>query len=315
MIDTPTGLTVCCEDNLATLRRLVAAGERFDLVELDGPYGAGLEPWDTLDDAAYVAHYADRLTLVRQVLQPWGVVFLFGYPEQAALVRAWAHATGTLHLRRWLTWYVQQTAHEGRRVQSILMFVLPGNRTLLSEFQQWLTTRRRTMGLTIVQCHQQTGIRPYARGGFLWFESEAADAPTPLEYLCLKTFFAVPDRFDGLQSVPSYDGLTNLDFLTVPVERAAQLSADLRSKPIGLYDTLFRPVVPPTAPKRALILYGGSGNAAVAAGRLGYAVTVCEQDAARCTALARRWAALVERRATVPVREAGPLFAGLEGVA
>jgi 23S rRNA G2069 N7-methylase RlmK/C1962 C5-methylase RlmI len=63
-------LTIHNADNLDVLRDLAARGEKFDLVELDGPYGAGLEGWDVLTEDEYLAHYAERLTLVRQILQP-----------------------------------------------------------------------------------------------------------------------------------------------------------------------------------------------------------------------------------------------------
>jgi hypothetical protein len=57
-----------------------------------------------------------------------------------------------------------------------------------------------------------------------------------------------------------------------------------------------------------LILYGGSGNAAIAAGKIGYDVTVCETDPARCEYIRRRWAWKVEHRDETPVDELGPLF-------
>jgi hypothetical protein len=122
-----TTLTIHHGDNLDTLRGLVERGERFDLVELDGPYGAGLEGWDVLTEPEYTAHYAARLELVRQVLQPWGVVYLFGYPEMVALVRAWAQQSGALHLRRWINWYKQVTAHKGRKVEAIALFTMPAS--------------------------------------------------------------------------------------------------------------------------------------------------------------------------------------------
>ena len=81
-------------DNLQILKSL--EGERFDLAELDGPYMAGLEGWDILTEAEYIQHYAERLTALRPLLQPWGVVFVFGYPEGVAEVKAWAHKTTKL---------------------------------------------------------------------------------------------------------------------------------------------------------------------------------------------------------------------------
>ena len=304
-----TMLTIHNCDNLEALRRFAANGERFDLTELDGPYGAGLEGWDILTEDQYLAHYADRLGLVRDTLQPWGVSFLFGYPEGCAEIKAWARQTNTLHLRRWTHWYNNQAAHAGRKVQVVMVFVPAVNLSLWREFQAWLTKRRRELKLTIVQCHQQTGIAPYARGGYIWFESESSSIPSYEDYATLKRFFDIPDYFDQLCDLRSFDGLTNLDFISVPVERAEQLNDNgLRSKPLGLYDTLFRPVIPPRDTKRALILYGGSGNAAIAAGKLGYDVDICETDPARCEMIRRRWAWQVERRDETPVAELGPLF-------
>jgi hypothetical protein len=310
-------LTVHNSENLCTLRELAANDERFDLIELDGPYGAGLEGWDILDDDAYLAHYAERLVLVQCLLQPWGVTFLFGYPEMCALVRTWAAQTGTLYLRRWLTWYVQQTAHAARRTQTVLVFTLPSTVELLPEFRAWLKGRRLQLGLSLREARALTGVNaelldnPRASsGGYFWYEAECANLPSRSDYEAIKLHFGTPDYFDALPNQLAFDGLTNLDFISVPVERAASLNDNgLRSKPIGLYDTLFRPVVPPHSDKRALIMYGGSGNAAIAAGKLGYDVTVCETDPARCDLIRRRWAWQVEHRDETPFTDLGPLFA------
>lgn len=313
-------LTICEGDNLPTLQRLAAAGEKFDLIELDGPYGAGLEAWDNLTPDEYLAHYTARLGLVRQVLQPWGVVFVFGYPEGCAEIKAWARQTGTLHMRRWLTWYKQRTAHKGRKVETILMLVHGASPALIIDFKDWLRQRRQSMGLTIGRAMAVTPCRVHLAGkgaGAVWFEAESAGVPTADEYAELKQVFNVPDRFDQLCTLGSYDNLTDLDFLnaTYPEDTRALNGAGLRSKPIGLYHDLFRPVVPPRAERRALVLYGGSGNAAIAAGQLGYDVTCCEQDAARCAAIRQAWAAKVERRDVSDFTTAGPLFALLNGAA
>ena len=121
-------------DNLQILKSL--EGERFDLAELDGPYMAGLEGWDILTEAEYIQHYAERLTALRPLLQPWGVVFVFGYPEGCAEIKSWAHRTETLYLRRWLTWYKQITAHKGRKVENVLLFWrdTPTTTTAFGEF-------------------------------------------------------------------------------------------------------------------------------------------------------------------------------------
>lgn len=302
-------MRVLVGDNLDALRGLVATNSKFDLVELDGPYMAGLEDWDDLTEQEYIDHYVERLTLVRDVLQPWGVVFVFDYPEGCAEIKSWAHRTNTLRLRRWLHWYNNRAAHEGRRIQVIIMFVLPPNSDLFADFRQWLRTKRLKMGITIEDAHNLTGIHPGCRGGYIWFESESASPPTAAEYAILKDFFGVPDYYDGLNEVTSCRGLTNIDFLQVPVEQAAHLNDNgLRSKPIGLYVDLFEPTIPLTDKRRALVLYGGSGNAAIAAGALGYEVTVCEIDPDRCDLIRTRYDDEIGRWQRILEARQAPLF-------
>jgi hypothetical protein len=280
-------------DNLQILKSL--EGERFDLAELDGPYMAGLEGWDILTEAEYIQHYAERLTALRPLLQPWGVVFVFGYPEGVAEIKSWAHRTNVLYCRRWLHWYNNNAAHAGRRVQVSGVFVKSPNDGLFAEFREWLKQKRGSMGITIEQAHNLTGIHPGCRGGYIWFESESSSVPTSLEYATLKKFFDVPERFDMLQGIQAYPGITDIDFLTVPVEIAEQLNDNgLRSKPIQLYVNLFKPTIPPTEKRKALILYGGSGNAAIAAEALGYEVTIIEQDPKRCKLIEKRSSRLVK---------------------
>ena len=89
----------------------------------------------------------------------------------------------------------------------------------------------------------------------------------------------------------NYDGLTNLDFWSnTYIEDTKKLNDNgLRSKPVQLYIDLFNPTIPPTDEREALVLYGGSGNAGIAAAALGYGVTLCEADPRRCEAIAGRW--------------------------
>lgn len=284
-------IDVITGDNLEVLRSLAADAEgvKFDLIELDGPYGANLEGWDRLTESEYLDHYKARLALVREILQPWGVVFLFGWPEGCAEIKAWAHATGTLHLRRWISWFVNSSAHAGRKIQTILLMVSHRDADVVTEFRQALTAARKARGLTVVECHKETGIRPYARGGYIWFESENGKIPNHEEYKILKTFFDLPDRFDVIPSYTAMSGLTDIDVVRVPPERAHVLNdAGLRSKPVQLYWQLFKPTIPPYQARRALVLYGGSGNAAVAAAALGYDVTVVEMDPARAAKITGR---------------------------
>lgn len=301
-------LTLHHGNNLDILDRLARAGERFDLVELDGPYMAGLEDWDTLTEDQYVEHYAARLSLVRQVLQPWGVVFVFGYPEGCAEIKAWARQTGTLHLRRWLTWYKQRTAHKGRKVETVLVFNRqPIGDALLCDFGRMLRSERERRGWTLRDVGIAAGRDWWHRGGNFYFET-GRNAPSEPDYYTLKSVFRFGDEWDAVVSV--YDDLTNLDYLsaTYPEDTRDLGDSGLRSKPIGLYHDLFRPVVPPRDDKRALILYGGSGNAGIAAGQLGYDVTIIEQDARRCEVIQRRWDWYINRKDSTPVSELGPLF-------
>lgn len=301
-------ITIMQGDNLSALHDLASAAERFDLVELDGPYMVGLEDWDTLTEDQYVEHYAARLSLVRDVLQPWGVVFVFGYPEGCAEIKAWARQSGTLHLRRWLTWYKQRTAHKGRKCETILMFNRqPIGDALLCEFGRMLRSERDRRGWTLRDLAQAAGREWWHRGGNFYFET-GRNAPSEPDYQKLKAVFRFGDEWDAVISV--YDDLTNLDYLSATYQEDTRdlNDAGLRSKPVGLYLDLFRPVVPPRESKRALVLYGGSGNAAIAAGRLGYHVTVIEQDAARCEMIRRRWDWAINHRDNTPESEYGPLF-------
>lgn len=289
-----TLLQIMPGDNLANLLRLKESGAKFDLIELDGPYMAGLEDWDNMTEAEYIAHYAERLSLVRDVLQPWGVVFVFGYPEGCAEIKSWAHRTETLYLRRWLHWYKQRTAHKGRKVEIVLVLQHWDGFGLFEQFRNWLREKRNGMGLTINQALPFVGLPVYPNGGgggYLWFEAKSSDIPSRPVYGRLKTFFNIPDRFDMMLDFKAFTGLTDLDYFdkSYPEETAELNDNGLRSKPVGLYLDLFRPTVPPTENKQALILYGGSGNAGIAAAALGYGVTICEQGPERCEAIERRW--------------------------
>lgn len=284
-------------DNLQILKSL--EGERFDLAELDGPYMAGLEGWDILTEAEYIQHYAERLTALRPLLQPWGVVFVFGYPEGCAEIKSWAHRTETLYLRRWLTWYKQITAHKGRKVENVLMFGNPHQAQLVNDFRKVLKENRQSKGLKIVDVCRATGINAHLAhkvGGWLWFENEGSQIPNVYEYMKLKKFLNIPDNFDAVCVLGNYEGLTDIDYFSKQYpEQTESLNDDgLRSKPVGLYVDLFKPTIPPTEKRKALVLYGGSGNAAIAAEALGYEVTVIEQDPKRCKLIEKRSSRLVQ---------------------
>lgn len=285
-------------DNLQILKSL--EGERFDLAELDGPYMAGLEGWDILTEAEYIQHYAERLTALRPLLQPWGVVFVFGYPEGCAEIKSWAHKTETLYLRRWIHWYNNRATHQGRFIQVALAFDLGD--TLLNDFRNILKERRAQKGMTIGKVGIELDISAHVAlknngnmGGYLWFESPNSRRPNQEQYLKLKSFFELPEKYDAIPYQSAYDGLTGIDVMRVPVEKAEELNdKGLSSKPIKLYLNLFQPTIPPTEKRKALVLYGGSGNAAIAAEALGYEVTVIEQDPKRCKLIEKRSSRLVQ---------------------
>jgi hypothetical protein len=233
-------------DNLAYLHAAAERGERFDLVELDGPYGAGLEGWDILTDAEYVQHYAERLTLVRQVLQPWGVVMMFGYPEMVALVRAWAAHSGTLGHLRWLTWYKQRTAHKGRKVEVIQVWRWPLDPTKIAAFRAMLREARgdRTLAWVGEQAQQRGHSCWWHRGGNMYFETGSGDTlPSLQDYIVLADIFKFDTEAWAGVIGGSYEGVTDIDYIGAHyAEPTTGLNiAGLRSKPEGLYDDLFTP--------------------------------------------------------------------------
>jgi transcriptional regulator with XRE-family HTH domain len=280
-------------DNLQILKSL--EGERFDLAELDGPYMAGLEGWDILTEAEYIQHYAERLTALRPLLQPWGVVFVFGYPEGVAEIKSWAHRTNTLYCRRWLTWYKQVTAHKGRKVENVLMFML--NEPHAGNFGKFLTRYREQKGLTREQLGEMIDGYSTGRIGKGLYEIPHGKYLPPQDKF-IKLSYAL-----GFNPSPwwhvvdfAFEGLTNIDYIEKSYqEQTESLNDDgLRSKPVGLYVDLFKPTIPPTEKRKALVLYGGSGNAAIAAEALGYEVTVIEQDPKRCKLIEKRSSRLVQ---------------------
>lgn len=289
-------------DNLQILKSL--EGERFDLAELDGPYMAGLEGWDILTEAEYIQHYAERLTALRPLLQPWGVVFVFGYPEGCAEIKSWAHRTESFNCLRWITWYKQWTMHSARKTETILVLnlgklVSEKQINLVSDFREAIKKSRKDKGLSIKDAYLQTGHDPklsHKAGGFLWYENENAKLPSYAEYKILKAFFSLPNTFDEIPSMASVSipGITNIDYITVPTGDSIRLSDEntLHSKAPKLYINLFSPFR--VGKQKALILYGGSGNAAIAAEALGYEVTVIEQDPKRCKLIEKRSSRLVQ---------------------
>jgi len=295
-------------DNLQSLQALKDQGAKFDLVELDGPYMAGLEGWDTLTEEEYIQHYADRLTVVRDLLQPWGVVFVFGYPEGCAEIKSWAHRSGTLYLRRWLTWYKQITAHKGRKVENILFFLrdMP-HQERLYQFGSMLKQERQKRGLSLEQVGNMAGRPWWHRGGNLYFETGSGGFLSPDDLNTLSKIFGFDPAAWWAIVERSFDELTNIDYLskTYPEDTEELNDNGLRSKPVGLYLDLFRPTMPPTENKRALILYGGSGNAGVAAAALGYDVTICELSEDRAERIRETFAGRVKKwRGKVEARKA-----------
>jgi hypothetical protein len=152
----------------------------------------------------------------------------------------------------------------------------------------------------VTQAMALTPCRRHLAGkgcGMMWFEAPSSEVPTSNEYLELKHIFQAPDRYDMLCTLGRYEGLTDIDYIgnVYPEDTQGLNGNGLRSKPTQLYIDLFRPTIPPVNERRALILYGGSGNAGIAAAALDYDVTICETDRERCDLIAERWETEVER--------------------
>lgn len=280
-------------DNLEFLRS--CKDELFDLIELDGPYMAGLEDWDNMTESEYITHYAERLSALRPLLQPWGVVFVFGYPEGCAEIKSWAHRTETLYLRRWLTWYKQITSHKGRKVENILLFWKDSPIISLKATGEFLLNERKKRNLTLRQIGEMADREWWHRGGNLYFENGNGGF-APFDDICKLSEIFKFKLSDWLNPFyENYNGLTDIDFFSKTYIESTETLNDsgLRSKPIGLYIDLFKPTIPPTEKRKALILYGGSGNAGIAAEALGYDVTLIEKDPNRCAEIQKRSTRLV----------------------
>lgn len=309
-------LTIIPGDNLAAMADMVRAGMLFDLIELDGPYGADLEEWDELNADQYLRHYTNRIPLVRSLLPVSGAAFIFGYPEGCAEIKAWCHSNRALYCRRWLTWYKQRTAHMGRKCEAILFMLRDhpsGER--LAEFGAMLRAERLRRHWTLKHVGMLADRPWWHRGGNLYYETGSGSAPSADDLLTLARIFDF-DPADWAHVIQgSYPGITDRDLITASYEETTKGLNDigLRSKPVSLYLDLFAPLVgDPTRARRALVLYGGTGNAAIAAGHLGYDVTVCERAPARCEMIRRRFDLYVNRHAVdLPGSELGPLFHSL----
>ena len=299
-----------CE-NLMVIEAMRTRGDKFDIVELDGPYMAAIEDWDNLTESEYIEHYATRLTALRDILHPWGVVFVFGYPEGCAEIKSWCHRTNTFRCLRWITWYKQWTMHSARKTETILVLGGGGkiksgevNRIIL-EFRGAIRRGREKMGITIKDAYLATGhdkSLAHKAGGWLWYENDNARIPTYQEYGRLKTFFGLDDRFDTIPSMAtvSIPGITNIDYLVVPTGNSHGINNDatLRAKSPELYIALFR-ALKTTGEQKSLILYGGSGNAGVAAEALGYNVVIVEKDHDRCELIRQREGDIEKWRARI----------------
>lgn len=295
-------LTLYNEDNLKVLHQLKASGQKFDLVEIDGPYMAGLEDWDNMTEQEYIQHYAERLTLVRDVLKPWGVVFVFGYPEGISEIKVWCRQSKILGFLRWITWYKQWTLHSARKTEHILClcntrdWYFPEESTLLSKFRMAVKQGRERLQMNIKQAYLACGGDPkfaHKAGGWFWYENKNSRIPTAAEYMRLKEFFGLPSELNDIVYLPtserSFKGLTDIDYVTVPTGNSVALNdKTLRSKSPELYLKLFQPV-PTNGTKKALVLYGGSGNAGIAAACLDYNVVMCETSEKRCEAIRQCW--------------------------
>lgn len=154
-----------------------------------------------------------------------------------------------------------------------------------------LKQERQRRGWTLRQVGERAGREWWHRGGNLYFETGSGGRPSVEDYYVLAQMFGFDPETWAHVIQGSYEGITDIDYIgrSYPEPTTDLNSAGLRSKPVGLYLDLFKPLATDASGRRALVLYGGSGNAAVAAGALGYEVTVCEADPARCKAIARHY--------------------------
>ena len=309
-------ITIIEGDNLDVLKELRSSGKKFDVVELDGPYMAGIpEPWDDLELEEYIDHYAKRFREILFVLEPWGLVVVFGYPENLAELKVWSRTRGVLNFRRWLTWDKKRTVHNARLYESVLVFSRDPADVIVPRFRECLREKRKAKGWTIARAMEEIPSRAKYAGkgaGMLWFESENSKIPGPTEYRQLKEIFEIPDLYDSILRLYAIPGITEIDRIDVPHDAGLSLThGTLRSKSVALYDRLFWYMKPWPEVKPdpdLLVLYGGSGNAAISGSRCGYNVTIVEKDPGRCAVIRDRWNWFVNWRAPI-LEDPGPLFA------
>ncbi len=86
--------------------------EPFDIIICDGPYGI-LEPhceWDDYDlqtkdgRERFRQYYRALFDAALRHLRPTGSLFIFNYPEGAAIIKTLLDEEFSLHFRRWITW-------------------------------------------------------------------------------------------------------------------------------------------------------------------------------------------------------------------
>jgi len=314
-------LSIICGDNLDVMVEMgknLGKGHyraTFDLVEFDGPYKSettGAE-WDDLTWNEFRDHYETRFKIARYLMTPWGILFAFGYPEGAAEIRDVSIRESRLFLRRWITWDKTNNAHHGRKIEAILLFMKTDPKFDLLKFGEFIKKKRLERDWSLVDVGKKIGDPWVHRGGNLYHETGSGGFPDQDLYLRLADLFEFdPKEYFHIVD-PVFPGLTNLDLIRTPrTERAVDLGGNLRSKPRILYEQIFRAGIPPVQiaeRPRALIAYGGSGNAAIAAASLGFQTIVIEEDRERCADIYRRAEWILNRRAIEnPDQDLGPIF-------
>jgi site-specific DNA-methyltransferase (adenine-specific) len=109
---TPLG-SLFGEDALTHLSRLDA--ETVDLVFADPPYNAGREAWDSFSDIGAYLDWSERwMAEVGRILKPSGSLYVCGFSEVLADLKA----VGMRHFVggscRWLVWHYRNKANLGR---------------------------------------------------------------------------------------------------------------------------------------------------------------------------------------------------------
>ena len=132
--------TVTCADAPAEIRKLVSAGETFDVVIADPPYNIGKDfgrGQFAVDMVQYVDWVEAWLSDCRRLLTWNGLLYLYGFPEIVARISARFPPDE----QRWLVWhYTNKTVPRSkfwqRSHETILCMWKPGGRRPVLEVDQ-----------------------------------------------------------------------------------------------------------------------------------------------------------------------------------